>query len=249
MPIRPDSTVAEIALTYPAAPTLFEVVGIDYCCQASRLLRDAGAGAGMMVTDIAQFLENGAAPPPPSRSSVRTDAPLAELTKEIKNHYHRRARISLASMIWTGRALGSAHNERFPVIWDVRRKLEDLARELIPHMLREERYLFPYINGMDQGRVETETVVPLFGTVEYPLQQLRHDHQVVDPFWRRLLVGRRAYQQASTAAALPSPASRTPVWSTDRVPQVLSDEACDPFGTASMRKVVAVGSEAAKPTV
>ncbi len=176
MPIRPDSTVAEVASAYPAAPTLFEVVGIDYCCQPSRPLRDASAGAGMMVTDIVQFLENGAAPPPPGRPSVRPDAPLAELTKEIKNHYHRRARISLASMIWTARALGSAHNERFPVIWDIRRKLEDLARDLIPHMLREERYLFPYINGMDQGRVETETVVPLFGTVEYPLQQLRHDH-------------------------------------------------------------------------
>ncbi len=176
MPIRPDSTVAEVVSAYPAAPTLFEIVGIDYCCQPARTLREASAGAGMMVTDIVQFLENGAAPPPPARPSARSDAPLAELTKEIRNHYHRRARISLASMIWTARSIGSAHNERFPVIWDVRRKLEDLARELIPHMLREERYLFPYISGMDQGRVETETVVPLFGTVEYPLQQLRHDH-------------------------------------------------------------------------
>jgi regulator of cell morphogenesis and NO signaling len=176
MPIRPESTVAEVVSAYAAAPTLFEVVGIDYCCQPSRSLRDAAAGAGMTVTDIMQFVEKGAAPPPPAHSTVSADAPLSDLAKEIRNHYHRRARISLASMIWMARALASAHSEKFPVLWDVKNELEDLAHELIPHMLREERYLFPYITGMDQGRMETETVVPLFGTVEYPLQQLRHDH-------------------------------------------------------------------------
>ncbi|HSP17142.1 MAG TPA: DUF542 domain-containing protein [Thermoanaerobaculia bacterium] len=176
MPIRGDSTVAEIVAAYPAAPTLFEVVGIDYCCQPSRTLRDACASAAMHLEDVVEFLERGASPPATAGPAVGADARLSDLTREIKSFYHRRARISLASMIWAARALASAHSDKIPVLWDIRRKIEELAHDLIPHMMREERYLFPYIDGMDLGRVENDAVVPLFGTVEYPLQQIRHDH-------------------------------------------------------------------------
>jgi regulator of cell morphogenesis and NO signaling len=175
MPIRSDSTVAEIAATYPAAPTLFEVAGIDYC-ESTRTLRDACAAASMHLGDVIEFLERGAAPPASGRPSIASDARLSDVTKEVTNFYHRRARISLASIIVTARALTSAHTEKFPALWDIRRKIEELAHELIPHMLREERYLFPYIDSMDLGKADTETVIPMFGTVEYPLQQIRHDH-------------------------------------------------------------------------
>ena len=66
----------------------------------------------------------------------------------------------------------SAHGEK---MWDVEDLIATMARDLVPHMRREEQYLFPYIGTLEREMGPDETiVVPLFGTIEYPLQSIRH---------------------------------------------------------------------------
>ncbi|MEO6487501.1 MAG: DUF542 domain-containing protein [Thermoanaerobaculia bacterium] len=174
MQVTGDTSVGELLAMHPAARTVFEIFGIDACCGQPRSLRDACASAALDTDEAIDLLE-GRAITTALPLFPQADAPLSELTKAIVKHHHRRARKRLIALIQSARSLCGAHASRFPELWRVRDQIEKLARSLIPHMINEERFLFPYINTFETGS-SNAAIVPLFGSVEFPLQSLRHDH-------------------------------------------------------------------------
>lgn len=172
-----DASVEEILATTPAATAVFEIVGIDSCCNRERPLSQACASAGIETDEVIDLLRGDPVVTQLPAFRSGPDTTLSELTTMIVEHHHRRARKRLVELIQTARTLCSAHAGRFPELWKVRDHIEMLARDLLPHMRTEERYLFPYIASFAAGaRPDTRIVVPLFGTIQFPLQSLRHDH-------------------------------------------------------------------------
>jgi regulator of cell morphogenesis and NO signaling len=176
MTFTAETSVEELLVTLPAAAGVFEILGIDYCCRQERSLQKACAASGLDSNEVIDILRGEPVVTEPVRLRLAADSPLSELAGEIVRHHHRHARKRLVALIQTVRTLCSAHAGRFPEIWKIRDQIEKLARDLIPHMAREERYLFPYIASLEHGVPDTEIVVPLFGTIEFPLQSVRHDH-------------------------------------------------------------------------
>jgi len=176
MQITVETSIGELLAMHPAALAVFEIVGIDTCCGQQRSLRDACASASLDTDEAIELLEGRAITTALPLLPQRPDAPLSELTQAIVKHHHRRARKRLVALIPSVRSLCGAHAARFPELRRVRDQIEKLARTLIPHMINEERFLFPYISTFDTGAPNKEMIVPLFGTVELPLQSLRHDH-------------------------------------------------------------------------
>ncbi|HXG58085.1 MAG TPA: DUF542 domain-containing protein [Thermoanaerobaculia bacterium] len=170
-----EMTVAEAIASHPHAAVAFEVLGVDYCCDGGRTLREAAAAASIDPGELLGILK-GAAPPSLPAAPSPPDAPLDQITSLLGDIFHRRARAALVRLVSEARRLGSGHAARHPELLRVRTAVEHLAHDLVPHMAKEEQYLFPYIDGMVTGRFESTQIVPLFGTVEYPLQFIRHDH-------------------------------------------------------------------------
>ncbi len=176
MKIAAGMTVGELIENVPAAEAVFEIVRIDSCCRRERTLADAGAAAGIDVDEVISLMHEL-----PLDSSVHPvtlplNAGLGDITAQIKDQYHRRARAFLVMLTRSVRALSGSHGHAFREIWQVRTQIERLARDLVPHMSLEEKYLFPYIDSLAGGRADREIVVPLTGKVEYPLQFVKHDH-------------------------------------------------------------------------
>ncbi len=177
MKVIGNTSVEELLATLPAAAPVFEILGIDSCCRQERSLQKACDAAGLDTDEVIELLQGRPVVGQLPLLRQQPDTPLSELTDGIVKHHHRRARQRLVDLIRTVRTLCSAHASRFPEIWVVREQLEKLARDLIPHMAKEERYLFPYIDSLVEGASpNTEIVVPLFGTIQFPLQSVRHDH-------------------------------------------------------------------------
>ncbi len=176
MRVTGDTSIGDLLGMHPAATAVFEIVGIDTCCGEPRSLRAACRSIALDTEEAVELLEGGAIntslPPLPQRP----DTSLSELTQAIVKHHHRRARKRLVALIQSARTLCGTHASRFPELWRTRDLIEQLARTMIPHMSNEERFLFPYISTFETGTPNREMVVPLFGTVEFPMQALRHDH-------------------------------------------------------------------------
>ena len=169
-------TVGELVDQVPAAATVFEILRIDTCDKRERSLADASAAAGMDVDEIISLMLEK-----PMDMSMHPEAPaktarLGDVTSLIRDQYHRRARAFLVLLTRAVRTLSGSHGQGFPILWQVRTFVETIARDLVPHMAVEEKYLFPYIESLAGERVNREIVVPLTGKVEYPLQFVRHDH-------------------------------------------------------------------------
>lgn len=177
MQLSSDTRVGEAASHLPRAVLVFEMLGIDYCCSGDLTLRDAGKAAGIAAEELVDLVSGTGAAPSAAAPPNSDEADLSLLTRYIVEHYHRGARRALADLTESVRALISGHGGKYPELRELQKTLDDLAQDLIPHMNREERYLFPYIETMDRPIAPDDRVrVPLFGTVEYPLQSIRHDH-------------------------------------------------------------------------
>jgi regulator of cell morphogenesis and NO signaling len=59
--------------------------------------------------------------------------------------------------------------------------------DLIPHMLKEEQVLFPYIVSLEQAvTAGDEPPTPFFGTVRNPIKMMMNEHEVVGELLIRL---------------------------------------------------------------
>jgi len=160
----------------PAAETVFEIVRIDSCCRRDRTLAEASVAAGIDVDEVISLLREMSLDSTTHPTALRADAALPDVTAQIRDQYHRRARAFLVMLTRSVRALAGSHGHTFPELATVQSSIEQLARDLVPHMSREEKYLFPYIDSLAGGHADREIVVPLFGRVEYPLEFVKHDH-------------------------------------------------------------------------
>jgi regulator of cell morphogenesis and NO signaling len=52
-----------------------------------------------------------------------------------------------------------------------------IAADLDPHLMKEERILFPFIGALDRARASGSPAPrPMFGTVANPIRMMRHEH-------------------------------------------------------------------------
>lgn len=177
MEVTSEAAVGELVIQLPRASRVFSILEIDFCCNGDRPLGTACAAAGYDCAEVVALI-NGSetvavAPPRPTWNEV----PLAEITSHIVQFHHRGSRRLLVDVLERIDRIGSAHAAAHPELWHLKRVVEKLAHKLVPHMLKEERYLFRYIDTME-GPVgaDDSMLVPLFGTLRYPLQSIHHDH-------------------------------------------------------------------------
>lgn len=171
-----QTTVAEAIAHSPRALRVFDVLGIDYCCHADRSLSDAAAAAGLEVEELRDLITHRI-DEQPAATADWTSAPLRQLTWHIIDQHHRRTRRLIVDLVESAAQAVSGHAEGHPFLWKLRDAIDRLIRDLVPHMAKEEKYLFPYIDSMQQSVAPDETIlIPLCGTVDHPLQSIRHDH-------------------------------------------------------------------------
>lgn len=96
-----------------------------------------------------------------------TTESLAALAAEIYETYHCRTRNDLQALLALAE---SAAPELVPAIAEV-------TNELLPHMLKEEQVLFPYVAQLELA-VENGTTAPtpFFGTVKRPVRMMMFEH-------------------------------------------------------------------------
>lgn len=145
MEIVETSEVGKIAAQHPATTRVFSKHQIDYCCGGGRPLIGACEHRGLDVTavlgELHQALETSERPP------VQWDrAPVARLIEHIIATYHEPLRQELPRLEAMARKVHRVHGdkdpERLAALVDV---VAALHAELLHHMAKEERILFPML--------------------------------------------------------------------------------------------------------
>jgi regulator of cell morphogenesis and NO signaling len=173
MTIAPETTVAEIATSAPATIRIFQDHQIDYCCGGRIPLEQACAARGLNLDALLHELQ--AAVAPVSGEPVWASEPLTALVRHIQARYHEPLRLELPRLEAMLDKVVSRHGDHLPeTLLPLQRAFKQLQGELLLHMTKEDRVLFPFIVRLESGEeVPSEDALQW---IQPPIAAMEADH-------------------------------------------------------------------------
>lgn len=188
MTITTTNTVREVALALPGATRVFERLGIDYCCGGQRTLFDACQTAQVSFAEVTQSLAQAGqtTQADPSSRDWQGES-LTTLAAYIIDAHHAFTKQELERIETLLDKVCTRHGEAHPELHEVQRLFRHLKLDLIPHMLKEEQVLFPYVARMEEAVSDGRAIPPpFFGTVQNPVRMMMTEHDTAGELLREL---------------------------------------------------------------
>ena len=137
-------TLAEAVDAFPQVAREFERRGLDYCCGGSRTISDACALVGVDAQEIVAELSQATTAEPAAWTTMTADA----LVDHLEATHHRYLWDELPRVSGLVDRIVSVHGERHPELVEIGLCFAEVRVDLEPHLLKEERVLFPMIREL-----------------------------------------------------------------------------------------------------
>lgn len=177
--VENDETLGQIAAKDLRKAQIFKKYGLDFCCGGKKTVKQACAEKGLDVTKIEQELQH-ADKMPASRPLPYSDWSLDFLADYIVNTHHSYVRKNLPDIRAYAEKVKRVHGNRHTELLPIHQLVEEVNAELMAHMIKEERVLFPYIKELVAAK---NNIQPLhaahFGTVQNPINMMEMEHEMV----------------------------------------------------------------------
>jgi regulator of cell morphogenesis and NO signaling len=180
MEVSPDTLVREVVLHVPGGVAAMEKHHIDYCCGGAKTLRQVATELGLRVEwvldTIAREREGGEVP-----DAQLLEVPLPQLVAQLVDGHHATSRAAAEALRTLVKTAVEAHPDR-PELAALGGHVETLFAALLPHLVHEERNLFPYVRDLDRAAATPGAPMPvaLFETIHHVLDDMEHEHERCD---------------------------------------------------------------------
>ncbi len=165
--IHPESTVASVLDAHPIAARVFARHRIDFCCRGQRPIAEAAAQVGVPLDHLLGEIVGAAAQPPAVPVGIST----ADLIAHIVARHHRPLDEELPRLGALAAKVARVHGGRTNLA--IQEHFEALRDDLVPHMDKEERVLFPMLIANDRRAV-------------MPIRVMHEEHDLVGEILRSL---------------------------------------------------------------
>jgi regulator of cell morphogenesis and NO signaling len=137
------TTLAELAVTHPAAARVFYRNRLDFCCGGQRPFDEACRERGLDPDAILATIESEDRR---QGESPRWDErPLRELVAHIVTTYHARLRESLPDLVAMAAKVEQVHGDKATCPRGLASHLRTIHADVLSHLEKEEQILFPMI--------------------------------------------------------------------------------------------------------
>ena len=155
-----NKTVREIAGQHADSYKIFHKYGIDFCCGGKRLLSDVCEEKGIEISVIANDFT--ALEETPSGQKDWNTETLENLINHIVDTHHQYLRDDLPRLFHLTQKVASRHGKRDTHLYKVLEIFVSMANELLAHIEKEERVLFPMIIEMEKtGDISPQILMPI----------------------------------------------------------------------------------------
>ena len=183
-----ETKMTDIALSNPTARQVLEDAGLDYCCGGGKSLHEACLHANVSSEEILNRLRENAKHTVPEDLEWMA-APLNELTRHIREKYHRYVREAIPRTRALSDKVAAKHGSSHAVLADIGKLFAEVGREMILHMQKEEQILFPYIDALQSAmNAHSSVEVPFFQTVKNPIHAMMKEHDAAGDLVRQIRV-------------------------------------------------------------
>lgn len=173
-PLDPSATLAALVTEHPVLARHLERFGLDYCCGGQRTLDQACAAVGLDAGEVVAELAPHAGPAAPEAWASMGPA---ELVDHLEATHHAYLHGELPRLAALADKVVAAHGARHPELAEVRPAYAELHADLVPHLMKEERVLFPMVRELAAARA-AGAPIPAFhcGSLRHPVSVMLAEH-------------------------------------------------------------------------
>lgn len=169
--------IGEIVAEDFRTAAIFKKYGIDFCCKGGRTIEEACENRKIDTEPIYEEIENLS-----KRDDNSIDFnswPLDLLADYVEKTHHRYVEEKTPVLQAFLDKLCKVHGGSHPELFEIRELFDTSAQDLGAHMKKEELMLFPFIKNMVKAQIDGSAIPqPPFGTVENPVNMMKHEHTV-----------------------------------------------------------------------
>lgn len=195
-----DQTIGEIVAQDYKAAAVFKKYGIDFCCKGNRSIEEACEGKKISPSHVYQDLEK--LNQVQGENTDYQSWPLDLLAQYVVSMHHNYVREKTPVLLQFLNKICKVHGARHPELFEVYELFEESARDLGEHLEKEEQILFPFIKTLTEAE---RTGAPLeqvhFGSVENPVEMMKHEHAVEGERFAKIAELTSNYQFPSDACS------------------------------------------------
>jgi regulator of cell morphogenesis and NO signaling len=152
-----DATVGDLVVEQPSRSRVFSKLGIDFCCGGKKTLAQVCREKSLEPDTVLSLLVTA----PPAPRSEWAEAPLASLTEHIVRTHHDHTRAELGRLSQMLDKVARVHGDNHPFMIEVASVFHGFADDLLAHMVKEERVLFPAIAALASGAGGVNVTTPI----------------------------------------------------------------------------------------
>lgn len=175
-----DRTLGDLVAERPGVAPTLDRLGLDYCCHGDRTIAEAADVAGLDVSAVVDALDAVAASDH-GGDTAWTSLDVAALADHIESTHHAYLHAELPEVVALADKVRTVHGSRHPELAEVAHLVDAIAADLEPHLLKEERILFPAIRAIAGGEREFP-----FGSVSNPIRVMSQEHDAAGELLARL---------------------------------------------------------------
>ncbi len=186
MSITEKNNVGELVAQDYRAAAVFSKYGIDFCCNGNRSIDEACQQGNIDASKVVYDLNEATATQ--STGSIDYSSwPLDLLADYVEKKHHRYVEAKTGEIIPYLSKIARVHGDRHPELKEVEELFNQSAGDLAQHMKKEELILFPFIRKMVKAKDSNQPLqASSFGTVENPIDAMKHDHNAEGERFRRI---------------------------------------------------------------
>jgi regulator of cell morphogenesis and NO signaling len=184
-----QQTVAQLAVSHPGALAVFTKYNIDYCCGGHRTVEDACQRVGLDPEKIkSEILQSPATED--SKAFRPENWSSTFLVDYIIQNHHRYVKNAIPEIQAFLDKVCDAHGNDSLELLLIRENFFDLSEELLSHMEKEERVLFPAIKRLE---AQNEVDHPLISTLQVPIGAMEHEHVIAGDLVKQIRASSNNY--------------------------------------------------------
>ena len=178
MEITKQVTIGEMVANDHRAATVFESLGISFCCNGSQTLEDACESKKIDVISVTEALDQVQTKQGVGSMDLNF-WPLNILADYIEKKHHRFIEDRIPLLLLYLNKLCKVHGEVHRELLEITQLFSQTVKELRSQMEKEESILFPYIRKMlkkyNEGVLTVEA--PYFRSVRNPIMMMMQEHE------------------------------------------------------------------------
>lgn len=187
MKINEDITIGEIVAKDNRTASVFESLGIDFCCQGNRTIDEVCETRNIDSRDLIEDIQKVLQESKITQVNDYNIWTLDKLALHIEEKHHKYVEKQIPVIKQYLDKICTVHGKQHTELFIVQELFNASSGELSMHMKKEELVLFPFIYKMVKFKKENKPYeIPGFGTVQNPIQMMMDEHDNEDERFRQI---------------------------------------------------------------